>query len=49
MGLTESFEIPRINLGFDCNNFVVAEIIHSPSWFMEVIFGFLDLFAIVGK
>lgn len=49
MGLTKSFEIPRINLGFDYNNFDATEIIYDPSRFREVFFIFLDLIAIIGK
>ena len=49
MGLIGSSEILRINLGFDCNNFVVAEIVHGLSRFREATFIFFDLIAIVGK
>ena len=49
MGLTESFEIPRINLSFDYDNFVMAEIVHGPSRFREVTFVLFNLIVIIGK
>ncbi len=49
MELTRSSEIPRMNLGFDHDNFVVAEIVHSPSRFREVTFVLLDFIAVIGE
>lgn len=49
MELTESSEIPKIDLGFDRNNFVTTEIVYSLSKFKEVIFVFFDLIAIVDQ
>ncbi len=49
MRLTGSSEIPRMNLSFDCNNFVAAEIVYGPSRFKKVIFVLLDLMAVIGE
>ncbi len=49
MELTESSEIPRINLSFDCDNFVAAKIVYGLSRFRKVTFVLLDLITIIGK
>lgn len=49
MDLTNSFEIPRINLGFDRNNFMMAKIIHGLFWVKEIFITLLDLIAIVSE
>ncbi len=49
MGLIKSSEIPRMNLDFDRNNFVTAEIVYGSSKFREITFVFLDLIAIVSE
>ena len=49
MGLTKSSEIPRMDLGFDRNNFVAAKIIHGSFRFKKIIFVLFDLIFIVDK
>lgn len=49
MELTDSFEIPRINLDFNRNNFVTAKIVHDLSLVKEIFITLLDLIAIISK
>ncbi len=49
IGLTSRSEIPRMNLGFNLDNFVAVKIVYSLSRFKEVIFIFLNLIAIISE
>lgn len=49
MSLTRSFEVLKMNLGFDYNNFVVTKIVHGLFRFKKVFFVFFNLIAIVDK
>lgn len=49
MRLIGGFEISRIKLDFDCNNFIVAKIVHSSSWVKKIFIILLDLIVIVSE
>lgn len=47
--LTKSFEIPRINLELDYNNFILSKIIYSLSKVKKISFTLLNLITIIDK
>ncbi len=47
--LTGSFEILRMNLGFNCNNFVINKIVYGLSKFKKIFFIFFDFIVIVNE
>lgn len=49
MELTGSFKIPKINLGFDYNNFIMAKIIYNLSQVKKIFITLLDLITIINK
>lgn len=49
MGLIRGFEILRINLDFDYDNFIIAKIIHSQSWAKKIFIIFLDPIVIISE
>lgn len=49
MGLTRSFEILRIDLGFDRNNFVTTKIVYNLCRLREITFVFFDLITVVDE
>lgn len=49
MELTKSFEIPRINLNFDYNNFIIAEIVYGLTKIRKIFVIFFNFITVVGK